>query len=64
MTQRTTTNTASAPPAPQTVLVTGAAGCVGAYLVDELLAHGHRVVATDRPGTPVPEPRALRRAAC
>ena len=40
----------------QTVLVTGAAGCVGAYLVEELLDHGHRVIATDRPGAPVPPP--------
>jgi nucleoside-diphosphate-sugar epimerase len=48
----------AAPAARETVLVTGAAGCVGAYLVDELLDHGYRVVATDRPGAPLPPPRA------
>jgi nucleoside-diphosphate-sugar epimerase len=42
----------------RTGLVTGAAGCVGAYLVEELLDHGYRVVATDRPGAPVPAPHA------
>src|SRR4051812_44941563 len=34
----------------ETVLVTGAAGTVGGYLVRELVARGHRVIATDRPG--------------
>jgi nucleoside-diphosphate-sugar epimerase len=38
-----------APPV-RRVLVTGAAGCVGSFLVDELLAHGCEVLAVDRPG--------------
>jgi nucleoside-diphosphate-sugar epimerase len=33
----------------KTILVTGAGGCVGGFVVDELLAAGHAVVATDRP---------------
>jgi len=38
----------------KTVLVTGATGCVGSLVVEELLAAGHRVVATDRPGSALP----------
>ncbi|MFF3751803.1 NAD-dependent epimerase/dehydratase family protein [Streptomyces sp. NPDC002018] len=38
------------------VLVTGAAGHIGRYVLDDLLARGHRVVATDL--VPVDEPRA------
>jgi nucleoside-diphosphate-sugar epimerase len=34
----------------ETVLVTGAAGTVGGYVVRELVAKGRRVIATDRPG--------------
>jgi len=54
------TPSAPAPAAPprRTVLVTGAAGCVGAFVVDELLARGHRVVASDRPGAPAAPARA------
>jgi nucleoside-diphosphate-sugar epimerase len=37
-----------------TVLVTGAAGCVGSLVVKELLDHGHRVIAADRPGVAFP----------
>jgi len=40
----------------RTFLVTGAAGCVGARVVDLLLARGDRVVATDRPGAALPTP--------
>lgn len=35
---------------PRKVLVTGAAGCVGHFLVEELLERGDHVVAVDRPG--------------
>lgn len=35
------------------VLVTGAAGCVGCQLVDELHQAGFHVVAVDRPGAPL-----------
>lgn len=42
---------------PKPVLVTGAGGCVGAILVDELLNAGHPVMATDRPGAPAPGPK-------
>lgn len=35
-----------------TVLVTGAGGCVGSHLVNELLAQGYQVKATDLPGKP------------
>ncbi|HEY3354034.1 MAG TPA: NAD(P)-dependent oxidoreductase [Polyangia bacterium] len=42
---------------PGRVLVTGAGGCVGAFIVDELGARGYPVTATDRPGTPPPAPR-------
>jgi dihydroflavonol-4-reductase len=38
------------------VLVTGAAGCVGCQLVDELVSSGYRVAALDRPGSLLPEP--------
>ena len=63
MTKRTTTTRAAT--GPQTVLVTGAAGCVGASIVDELLGLGHRVVATDRPGAtgPAPHPDLVWREA-
>lgn len=40
------------------VLVTGAAGHIGRYVLDDLLAHGHEVVVTDL--VPVDEPRAER----
>jgi nucleoside-diphosphate-sugar epimerase len=36
----------------ETVLVTGAGGCVGSKLVQELVAAGYRVKATDIPGRP------------
>lgn len=39
------------------VLVTGAGGCVGTLVVDELLRRGRRVVATDRPGVTARPPR-------
>ena len=39
------------------VLITGAAGCVGCQLITELLEAGFHVVAVDRPGVPLPEPR-------
>ena len=44
----------------KTVLVTGAAGCVGITLTQKLLARGDRVVATDRPGAALPEGPASR----
>lgn len=37
------------------VLVTGAAGHIGRHVIDELLAHGHRITATDR--LPLDDPR-------
>jgi nucleoside-diphosphate-sugar epimerase len=40
----------------QTVAVTGAAGTVGAYVIDQLLEKGYKVVAIDRPGAKLPEP--------
>lgn len=40
------------------VLVTGAAGHIGGHVVDDLLAHGHRIVATDL--VPVDDPRVDR----
>lgn len=40
------------------VLVTGAAGFVGAHLCDELRANGHRVISTDKQGA-VDHPRDL-----
>ena len=39
----------------ETVLVTGAAGCVGHFVIEELLSQGYAVVATDLPGAPFPE---------
>lgn len=39
------------------VLVTGASGCVGSLLVEELLGAGFAVRATDRPQAQSPEPR-------
>jgi len=52
------------PPAPagaratsRHLLITGAAGSVGALLVEEALARGYQVRATDRPGAPAPAPR-------
>jgi nucleoside-diphosphate-sugar epimerase len=39
---------------PRTFLVTGAGGCVGARVVEQLLARGDRVVATDRRGAAFP----------
>jgi nucleoside-diphosphate-sugar epimerase len=39
------------------VLITGAAGCVGCQLINELLEAGFHVVAVDRPGVPLPDPR-------
>lgn len=41
---------------PRTILVTGAGGCVGARVVELLLARGDRVIATDRPGAALPTP--------
>lgn len=38
----------------QTVLVTGGAGCVGTYVVADLLEKGYHVKATDLPGSPLP----------
>jgi nucleoside-diphosphate-sugar epimerase len=38
------------------VLVTGAAGTVGSFVVTELLERGYRVTAVDRPGTTYPRP--------
>lgn len=35
----------------ETILVTGAAGTVGGFIVRELAAKGRRVIATDRPGS-------------
>ncbi len=40
------------------VLVTGAAGSVGHFLVEHLRQAGYGVVATDRPGAPLPEASA------
>ena len=39
----------------ETVLVTGGAGCVGTFVVQELLKLGFKVRAADRPGAPFPE---------
>ncbi|MFC1888583.1 NAD-dependent epimerase/dehydratase family protein [Thermodesulfobacteriota bacterium] len=38
----------------QTVLVAGGAGCVGSFVVEELLDKGYHVVAMDLPGSPLP----------
>ncbi len=48
---------------PKRILVTGAAGCVGSFVVQELLREGYDVVASDRPGVALPEDleRAVRR---
>lgn len=54
MRKRTSRKPAAAATQARTVLVTGAAGCVGAFLVEELLERGYRVVGTDRAGAPVP----------
>ncbi|WP_406325944.1 NAD-dependent epimerase/dehydratase family protein [Streptomyces niveus] len=40
------------------VLVTGAAGHIGGHVIDDLLAHGHRIVATDL--VPLDDPRLGR----
>ncbi|MEU9745913.1 NAD-dependent epimerase/dehydratase family protein [Streptomyces niveus] len=40
------------------VLVTGAAGHIGGHVIDDLLAHGHRIVATDL--VPLDDPRLDR----
>lgn len=40
----------------QTVAVTGAAGTVGGYVIDELRQKGYHVIAIDRPGAETPEP--------
>jgi nucleoside-diphosphate-sugar epimerase len=58
MSRKSTTSTTREPTAtPGRVLVTGAGGCVGAFIVDELSARGTPVTATDRPGTPAPAER-------
>jgi len=43
-------------PNTRTVVVTGAAGTVGGYVVAECLRQGWRVIAVDRPGTRFPTP--------
>ena len=45
----------TAPPKRETVLVTGAAGCVGHFIIEELLVRGYAVVATDLPGATLPK---------
>lgn len=40
-----------------TVLVTGAGGCVGGLVVEELLRRGLHVIASDRPGVRLPAPQ-------
>ena len=42
----------------RTVAVTGAAGTVGGFVVEQLLAKDYRVVAIDRPGSALPAPDA------
>jgi nucleoside-diphosphate-sugar epimerase len=46
----------------ETVLVTGAAGTVGAYVVRELVNAGRRVIAVDRPGARWELPEGATRA--
>ncbi len=42
------------------ILVTGAAGCVGTFVVEQLLARGYKVRAVDRPGADLPQGPADR----